>query len=88
MVRATATFRIVKDYIGLGYDDRTLLLQRYETGPTHRVTLKDDDGIVYFTGVLKVANDSLDDATNLLYDWGIADTGTTQILIDGKLVIG
>ena len=92
-----ATIKITRDRIFDGeditesYKGRTFTFGDGCVVTTHRVrwSLVDDDGITYYEGTVKAADEAtLDEALDWLFDWGAADSGTTLLKVDGKPYIG
>ena len=55
---------------------------------SHRFKLVDDDGITYYSGILKGDEYGIADLENLLFDWGAGFAGTAALFIDDELIIG
>lgn len=91
MFNATATIR--RDHLTGEYDGKTLTFGAgvgagealLEDAEQATFELIDDDGVLYYSGVIRFDDE---DALDALFDWGAYDSGTTLLRVDGKDYIG
>ena len=66
----------------VGFDD-----ERDGPETSEHFALFDDDGEIYYSGILRGDIEGLDRLYSDLFDWGAADAGTTLLEIDGEPMI-